>query len=404
MEVYPDEESVNGMKIGQVLNMPQGEYVQNNVRDGSIYLNSERAWATVIYEYGDDDSDIDNETVVPEINTIRVIPNAYVTKELLSDLLDILTNLMYTFHLDRIKLLWGSAGRKVFNVMISRGFYPAYRSSVSKQESVYDFIDGKIDRIKKPSYWRKDSPIYLAVLSEKSPDNYINNILKRLYYSKSKRPMTRMSTFVNSGFQMASLPKTRNGIVRTENHLLISVARYGEGMSRGAYSSDYGVAKDVGQFCGTFYYWEPDSDIYLDFKHSDNLLFAENKVDAFLQMRSRVAGDEASFHEVLDDTVDVLYPKNMASEDLTEDILNVYLGKNNLLGIDQEYRDKNGKYYEQMYALEDPLDQTICKMARELRYDGIFLSRMVGSRRVVSEVLDTRSREESFKNLVFNIR
>jgi hypothetical protein len=54
-----------------------------------------------------------------------------------------------------------------------------------------------------------------------------------------------------------------------------------------------------------------------------------------------------------------------------------------------------------LYAEEDLFDQVLCLLAREIGIELVVLSRMVGAKQVVVEVLDSRSREDSLKNLVF---
>jgi hypothetical protein len=63
----------------------------------------------------------------------------------------------------------------------------------------------------------------------------------------------------------------------------------------------------------------------------------------------------------------------------------------------------NKKYYHTlgMYAVEDPLDQVVCKFAKYLGFDTVILTNMIGSHQIVSEVLDTRLRAQSFNSLIF---
>jgi hypothetical protein len=61
-----------------------------------------------------------------------------------------------------------------------------------------------------------------------------------------------------------------------------------------------------------------------------------------------------------------------------------------------------GKLLE-LYAVEDELDQQICRLAKEQDIDIIILTNMVGSHQIVTEILDTRNREDSFKSLVYFI-
>lgn len=54
-----------------------------------------------------------------------------------------------------------------------------------------------------------------------------------------------------------------------------------------------------------------------------------------------------------------------------------------------------------LYAVEDYLDQILCKIAKLHGYDVIILTHMVGSHQVVTEVLDTRN--DSFSHLWFHV-
>ncbi|GAH06044.1 unnamed protein product, partial [marine sediment metagenome] len=45
-----------------------------------------------------------------------------------------------------------------------------------------------------------------------------------------------------------------------------------------------------------------------------------------------------------------------------------------------------------LYAVEDILDQKLCKLAKTLDYDVVILTNMIGSHQIVTEVLDVRDR------------
>lgn len=62
--------------------------------------------------------------------------------------------------------------------------------------------------------------------------------------------------------------------------------------------------------------------------------------------------------------------------------------------------DDDPYFIEALYADEDRFDQPICLMARHLGIDCIILTHMIGDHRIVSEVMDSRSREESYGNIV----
>ena len=51
--------------------------------------------------------------------------------------------------------------------------------------------------------------------------------------------------------------------------------------------------------------------------------------------------------------------------------------------------------------LEDKYDQPLCEIGKSLGIDLIVLTHLIGSHQIVSEVLDTRPRMESFNNLIY---
>ena len=59
--------------------------------------------------------------------------------------------------------------------------------------------------------------------------------------------------------------------------------------------------------------------------------------------------------------------------------------------------------YFDLYGLEDVWDQPLCVGASKAGYDIVVLENMVGKYQVVTEVLDTRSREDSFSSLLYVI-
>jgi hypothetical protein len=60
-------------------------------------------------------------------------------------------------------------------------------------------------------------------------------------------------------------------------------------------------------------------------------------------------------------------------------------------------------YYLNLYGAEDFLDQLLCIAANKQGYDVVILENMIGSHQVITEVLDTRERRESFKSLIYII-
>ena len=58
-------------------------------------------------------------------------------------------------------------------------------------------------------------------------------------------------------------------------------------------------------------------------------------------------------------------------------------------------------HFWEIYGKEDVFDQSVAKMADYFGYDIVILENMVGSHQVVTEVLDCRSRVDSFASLIY---
>lgn len=58
--------------------------------------------------------------------------------------------------------------------------------------------------------------------------------------------------------------------------------------------------------------------------------------------------------------------------------------------------------FTSFYAVGDGLDQILGAAGSVLGYDIIIFQKMVGCFQIITEVLDTRSREESFNSLIYN--
>ena len=179
---------------------------------------------------------------------------------------------------------------------------------------------------------------------------------------------------------------------------IIPVIRYQVGMH--GYLT---VQKGGTEYCGTFYYFEPDSEYKL---YSPFTLVAINKITACL-----VLGMDINF------IVDILI-ESKGNWVVGEDPDPIVDGYPNHMGFtvagktkwDQWYNLVLGFYngtinpmihYHHMYALEDNLDQRLCIEAKNAGISCVLLQYMTGETRVVTEVLDTRSRTDSFNNLYF---
>ena len=229
-----------------------------------------------------------------------------------------------------------------------------------------------------------------------------------LVYTGSRRPKTDMSLFRSPLSRTIRRSDIRNDQVTIDADVwnVIPVARYASGMSRGLFYKDQ--PRDT---CGTFYYLEPESTTYLAYRTE---LRAFNKTEAAIALDI--------FDEDASDIEDIIlkhsrgtYPRDLiltpeqayaifpyepipdqASEQLRyprTKLQSRYVG----VGSRPHY---SGVYLE-LYAEEDVWDQPLCIGARDAGYDIVVLESMIGRYQVVSEVLDTRSREDSFASLLY---
>ena len=153
-----------------------------------------------------------------------------------------------------------------------------------------------------------------------------------------------------------------------EDKVAIPVMRY-QSESGTLFFKDFEEHKT---FCGTFYYFEPESTIYLV---SDNVLMSVNKVHA-----AAILGLDTNY------IMKQLFPPHREGPNITrKDVEHYMLG--NVIPLN-------------FYAIEDELDQIVCEKARTQGYKVVVFIQMVGTDRYVTEILDTRDRIESFKNLV----
>ena len=159
------------------------------------------------------------------------------------------------------------------------------------------------------------------------------------------------------------------------NGLQIPVLRYQVGMA------GYLTATPSSEsFCGTFYYYDPSSPFLLD---GGRTLVSWNKITACLDLG-------ISINEVYD----MLY-QSLSNSALNVDRIELY---NSI----KSYKDKLIDpmiHRKDLYAKEDIFDQPLCVTASKMGINTVILKYMTGENRVVSELLDTRSRIDSFSNI-----
>lgn len=305
--------------------------------------------------------------------------------------------------------------------MIQLGLYPA--SLKLNQPWIVDWLTGldddstmfwsnlvsdfNIQLLNKELLWKYKT---LKTLKEEAIENANSITLissaPELIYNVSKRPKTDMSLFRNSLSHTASRRHIIDNkiTIAGDSWNVIPVTRYAKGMSKGLYFSE-----DLPQdSCGTFYYYEPESTTLLAYKTK---MSAFNKTDAMKKLGILDLTD-SNIYDIayeMDKHINGYYPKDLIltpsnaaylyrwrhgyEEDLYYDI------NPNSIPQTPHYA---GNYLD-LYAEEDKFDQPLCKAANNNNFDIVILENMVGSFQIVTEILDTRSREDSFKSLIYLI-
>lgn len=230
---------------------------------------------------------------------------------------------------------------------------------------------------------------------------YLNPRFDHPRYSQTKRPVTRMA-FAENHCQSGAL--------------YLPVVRYEE--------LYFGISTSKSQICGTFYFYEPDSENFLNL---GRCLVAANKVDALTKLNG--SPDETAFIELLSykltskelrklgkdvvklpeyeevhNFLSTIIANEKDLDNHTLAILDIYLprpGKFKELNSVYEVIDNSGKNYigVKFVGHFDDLDQSICQLAQKAGYDTVLLQREPGEERTVTEILDVRTRIESYASL-----
>ncbi len=306
------------------------------------------------------------------------------------------------------------------NIMMKYGLFPtenfdkATTDKLTMNESTYNF-------------WHRDSPTSITKYRNNSTWYYstlethkqngvqlaisipLLYLAPHLVYNESKRPKNDMLMFRSP----LSITISKDDIVDNKvllNNILwnvIPVTRYARGMSKGMYYSDL---KEPVEFCGTFYYNEPESDTYLAYQ-TFRVYF--NKTVAAIKLGEEF-GENNDLTEAIPNNKALMMhingelPSNlmMTPLELSNFIKNNGLSTRGLAGQRYNEISPNKEYVGmdsalRLYSAEDGLDQILCQIGKKHGIDIIILTHMVGSHQVVTEILDTRIRVESFKSLIY---
>jgi hypothetical protein len=290
---------------------------------------------------------------------------------------------------------------------------------------------------------RKDP---LLLIAQKDPnDLHLRLLPSTSFYSISKRPINSMFLLRQRSFQLLDLSKVPSNIIKSGapfkigEDFYVPVVRYSNGMRNGCYFESKKECEY--NYLGTFYYWEPESGCYL--KMGKNFDFFENKFDCATKMMYKLeqydeitGGEnpkisklfkklEKYTHQILNE-LGVTFKKNYYEEYqifennvlrndstsepidhiLEHEFISVYIGEEaKYLPITKEYKSTVSYTYMKslFYAMEDELDQVLAQVLILFGYDVVIFGRMAGMYRVVSEVLDVRTREDSLRNLCWRV-
>lgn len=216
---------------------------------------------------------------------------------------------------------------------------------------------------------------------------------------KSMRPRTDMMLFR----QATSLTYQTKRKINEYEYLLddqlvaVPVARYASGMTRGLYY------EGNSEFCGTFFYYEPDSTTFLTYESSKTY---RNKHAAMFDY-----DEDHKYVDYSDNRVEKYFKHPEEFPDdlrMTPREYNSFMNRMNqeIASEEDDELDEKKRYVGAklgLYAIEDEYDQEICTGAREAGIEVIILTHMIGSRQVVPEVLDTRERIDCFSHLVYHL-
>lgn len=262
--------------------------------------------------------------------------------------------------------------------MMKRGYYPVFKGPLRShlRHALGMYISGYSNR--EIAFWAPHASPVINSLDHYPVWRYRSTVdamyracknvcsLRLLYtpellYS-SKRPRAAMTEYCTKTVTTQEL----------DNGLYIPVIRYGTSPDQGPYFSGSNTG-----YLGTFYYYEPESDVFLKYKKGCSYF---NKTAALAALRKLP----------MDNTLAASHADGKLSRDLI--YAPRYFGGNG--DIPRYAGQRIG-----LYAAEDDLDQELAKEVIASGYDIVILEAMAGSCQIVTEVLDVRPRAESYNNL-----
>lgn len=161
--------------------------------------------------------------------------------------------------------------------------------------------------------------------------------------------------------------------------------------------------KSTKKICGTFFYYEPESIVFLQGK---SVLVSETKCSASQYLLT--LKDNEELYELVQLQFDSPRDRKWQNGTYRKDLMYtceeaksaVSVFSDTMFAPTSQHRMYLGDKVR-LYASEDDFDQPLCKHAATLGFDLVVLTRMVGQEQVLTEVLDTRERDVCLSNLVF---
>ena len=246
---------------------------------------------------------------------------------------------------------------------------------------------------------------------------------KLLFYPSSMRRLVDMTRFwmqyVSPEFRFFKRePKERWRALRTvtDNALLIAtpegiyediewsipVVRYQEGMHGLYYAGNATVER---RYHGTFFYFEPDSDARI---LTERLVIAPTKATACRLVGISlldVCQELACFTHMhpLEVIIRRFFPdehEECMYQRRVREFMNILFCGN----VIERYRSDGWEFdfdahYPELFGFEDTVDQLLARGALARGIDTIALTKMTGRKRLVSEILDVRERNQLFKKM-----
>lgn len=320
-----------------------------------------------------------------------------------SDLHAKLSKLLHNSNKEIVNVYFG--GQVATLSLLRAGFIPHPRLTVGSTKKFVNYIRLGLSK-KEIAFWcrREYEKIYkqlediriwslyskeYAVRESRLGDSYLllNKFPEEVY--SSMRPKTTMEVF--RGMQSN----------RTYQHS-IPVTRYAYGMNRGIFFDTY----DETIHCGTFYYSEAESSTSLGYSSFFTSFCKSTAVVELIHKLKYNSSTEGLVEEAKILVAECISP-NLAryiAGHFREDFTFTPVGYAKAFGLKTE-KILGRRMYSvngiEMYDQEDLLDQVLCKLASAANYDIVILTNMIGSHQIVTEILDTRARSESFSNLIY---